>query len=153
MSTASGARGPCWWLQGQVGQGLPCGSTDLLLGGKGACKLYLQKAYSSPGAQDHWEEIGNQNLLDKLEAWPERKQSKTQRDNCKSSSSAGASSCTNTAGQAGAAGKGTWIRRQSSCCPDSKRAACKAREGTRPPLAPAGPLLDGALREGIPLQR
>lgn len=76
---------------------------------------------------------------------PKESRAKPSRDNCKSCSSAGTPSCTNTAEGAGAAEKGTWIRRQTSCCHNSKRAACKACEGTRPPSAPTGPLSGGSM--------
>lgn len=87
---------------------------------------------------------------------PKESRAKPSRDNCKSCSSAGTPSCTNTAEGAGAAEKGTWIRRQTSCCHNSKGAACKACEGTRPPSAPTGPLLGGACgfcTKKSPLQR
>lgn len=62
------------WLQGKLDQMLFHVSTDFILAGKGEPKLYLQKT----SAQDLWEEIRNQNLVDKLKAWPKRKWSKTQ---------------------------------------------------------------------------
>lgn len=42
------------------------------------CSMIPLTLSGGKGAYDHWEEIRNPNLVDKLEAWPTRKQSKTQ---------------------------------------------------------------------------
>ena len=137
------------WLQGKVGWMLLHVSTDLILGDRENTS-FREKASSIcrrlMAVQEH-KTTGRSEIKTLLTNWrpgPKERRAKLSRDKRESCSSAGTSSCTNTAGRAGAAEKVTWIIRQTSCRHNSKHAACKAHEGTPPPSAPAAPLLDGA---------
>lgn len=118
---------------GKVGQMLLHVSTDLIWGER---KNASSICRSLMAVQEHKTTGRRSEIKTLLTDWrpgPKENRAKLNRDNCKSCSSAGTSSCTNMAGRAGAAEKGTWIRRQTSCCRNSKHAACKACGGTPHP--------------------